>query len=262
MKQNDFMYDDSPWGASYFEVMPRNTAMDFGGGPDYGEAAAAQSAGAERAAGIYQQMYNQARADQMPFMQLGQRTAPYYGGILGIPGYDRVDPSQALRETPGYQFTLNQGTDALSRYAAARGLSMSPATMKAIQSFGQGTADQTYNSYMNRLAGNLNLGQGAAGQTGAFGMNAAQGMGNAYMTEGEAQANAILAQGLQRQSGFGSLMGGLGMLGGILAAPMTGGTSLIGSAMSGLGGLFGGGGAGGGMPSYEMGGFGLGSFGY
>lgn len=259
MKRHDFLFDDSPAGASYFEVLPGNIALDFGGGPDYGAAAAAQSAAAERTAGIYQQMYQQARSDEMPFMQLGWNTAPYYGGILGIPGYDRVDPTEALRATPGYQFTLNQGTDALSRYAAARGLSMSPATLKGIQSFGQGTADQTYNSYMNRLAGNLNLGQGAAGQTGAFGMNAAGGMGQAYMTEGEAQANAILAQGLQRQSGFGSIGSLLGMGAGILAAPFTGGTSLYGSLASGIGGLFNGGG---GAPSYEMGGYGLGNFGY
>lgn len=230
----------------------RNIAFDlFGGGdgPDYGAAAAAQSAATERAAQIEKQMYDQTRADLMPGITAYARTEPYIGGLLGVPGYDQVDPTQALRATPGYDFTMQQGSDALGRYAAARGMSMSGPQMKALQTFGQGTADQTYQKYMANLMGYAGGGQQAAAQTGKFGMDAAAGMGSAYMQGGEAQANAILSQGLQRQSGYNSGMSGLGsLLGvglGIGMAPFTGGTSLIGSAMSGLGGLFGGGGGGG-----------------
>lgn len=46
-------------------------------------------------------------------------------------------------------------------------------------------------------------------------------------------------------SPFSQIMGGALGLGGLLAAPFTGGSSLLGTAMSGLGGLFGGGGGGG-----------------
>lgn len=215
-----------------------------GDGPDYGAAAAAQTAALEKMAQVYREMYNTTRGDLMPGITAYGRTVPYIGGLLGIPGYHKVDPTKTLRATPGYQFALNQGADTLGRYAAARGMSMSGPQMKALQTYGQGMADQTYQQYLGNLFGVSNAGQNAAAQTGQFGMQAAGGIGSAYAQQGQAQANAILAEGLQRQSGYGSLMGGLGMLGGLIAAPFTGGTSLLGAGLSGLGGLLGGGGGG------------------
>jgi len=230
-----------------------------GGGGNYGEAAAAQTAATERAAQIEQQMYQQTRSDLMPGITAYGRAMPYIGGLLGVPGYDQVDPTQALRGTPGYQFTMDEGSKNLGRYAAARGMSMSGPQMKALQTYGQGIADKTYQQYLGNLMGYAGGGQQAAAQVGGYGMQAAGQMGQDYIQGGEAQANALLAQGLQRQSGYGGLMSGLGMLGGVLAAPFTGGTSLIGSAMSGLGGLFG---AGGGGTDY-YGGYGnQGAYGY
>jgi len=261
----NFDGNDSPCNASYCEIIPlkriinHGIAFDIfggGGGPDYSGAAAAASAGYERSADKFQEMYNQTRKDLAPGIQGYRQAVPYMGSLLQIPGYDKIDPTATLRGTPGYGFTMDQGTDAMSRYAAARGLSMSPATLKGIQTYGQGMADKTYQQYLQNVGGFMGAGQNAAAQTGGFGMNAAQGMGNAYSKEGEANANAILASGLQRQSGYGGIGSLLGMGAGILAAPFTGGTSLFGSAMSGLSGLFGGGGGGGFNPSaWEAGSF-------
>lgn len=50
----------------------------------------------------------------------------------------------SLRNTPGYQFQLEQGTKAIEGSAANAGYLRSGRTLKALQSYGIGLADQTY----------------------------------------------------------------------------------------------------------------------
>jgi len=56
-----------------------------------------------------------------------------------------------LEATPGYQFRLNQGMQALERSAAARGNLLSGNTLAAAQEFGQGLASQEYQNRLNQL---------------------------------------------------------------------------------------------------------------
>lgn len=306
--QQDFDYRDLPLNADYFTLLPRATLFDFGGGSGNGDAAAAASAGYERAAGAYQgasqgaqylygnarddtvatyhDMYNDAKSNLSPGVQAYARTTPYIGGLLGIPGYDKVDPTAALRGTPGYQFTMDQGTDALGRYAAARGMSMSGAQMKGLQTFGQGTADQTYQKYLSDLTGYAGAGQnastslsqiamqnaaglsngymGSAQGSGKALMEGAGGMANAYSQEGVSNAQSILAQASAQQSGYSGILGGLGMIGGaVLGGPI--GASIGSSIGSGIGGWLGGGNSGygsSGASSYTSPGYYSGGYGY
>ncbi len=56
-----------------------------------------------------------------------------------------------LEATPGYQFRMNQGMQALERTAAAKGNLLSGNTLAAAQEFGQGLASQEYNNRINQL---------------------------------------------------------------------------------------------------------------
>ena len=188
-----------------------------GSGGGYSDAAQSQAAQAERAAALQWQMYQQARGDLTPWRKAGKGAVGMQAGLLDIPGYANIDPTQTLRDTPGYQFALNQGSDTLGRYAAARGMSMSGPQMKSLQTYGQGVGDQTYQQYFNNLGGLSTTGENAAAMTGTMGQNAANQMGGYYMQEGQSNANSILAQGLQRQSGYSGLAQGLGMAGSYLA---------------------------------------------
>lgn len=84
-----------------------------------------------------------------------------------------ADVQERLRETPGYQFQLGQGEQAMARSQAARGMLGSGQALLEAQQFGQGLAQNVYQSHLGRLAGlaglNLPVQQQQMGQIGQFG---------------------------------------------------------------------------------------------
>jgi len=80
-----------------------------------------------------------------------------------------ADGLQNFFNSAGGQFTMQQGQQAIDNNAATHGLLNSGATLKALQGFGQNTAQQYYGNYLsnlNSLAGN---GLNAAGIIGGAG---------------------------------------------------------------------------------------------
>lgn len=74
--------------------------------------------------------------------------------LLGLPGGEEdIDQTEILRNTPGYQFRLSQGAQARERLAAASGGLISGNTLAALEEYGQGLADQTFNDYLDRVLG-------------------------------------------------------------------------------------------------------------
>src|SRR5579859_330553 len=130
-----------------------------------------------------------------------------------------------LTQTPGYQFTLNQGLKATQNSQTARGLGVSGAAIQAGDQYATGLADQTYNQQLqNYMAQNLQ------------GYNMLTGMATTGL-------QGALQQGNQ-EVGAGSTMGGWGMQGAGLsgaynamgansfAGGVTGAAGLMGAAMS------------------------------
>lgn len=75
------------------------------------------------------------------------------GSSTQAPGQSQQDAFAMFRNTPGYQFGLNEGAKTVQASAAARGGLNSGATLKALTKFGNDYADQQgYTPYMNRLA--------------------------------------------------------------------------------------------------------------
>ncbi len=54
------------------------------------------------------------------------------------------------RNSPGYQFALQQGMRGIESGAASKGTLLTGGTLKALQGFGTGLADQTYGNVFNR----------------------------------------------------------------------------------------------------------------
>lgn len=76
----------------------------------------------------------------------------------------------------GYNFQLGQGQNAITSNAASRGLLNSGGTAKALTTFGQGLAGQSFNNYLGQLgglAGNAQTSLGQVGQAGTAGGTAA-----------------------------------------------------------------------------------------
>lgn len=111
----------------------------------------------------------------------------------------------------GYNFQKQQGTQAITGSAAARGLLNSGATGKALTQYGTNLASTTFNNYLGQLQGVSNqygnVAQGYGGQV-AQGAGAAQAVGQAGTSGGGAAASAMTSgNSTQSGSGIGGLAG-------------------------------------------------------
>jgi len=99
-----------------------------------------------------------------PYAQTGQAANTMYGNALGLNGADgNAAATGAFQTGPGYQFALDQGTQAALRGASAAGMLNSGNTLTALTGYGQGLANQEYGSWLDRLAGQSAQGLQAAG---------------------------------------------------------------------------------------------------
>lgn len=108
----------------------------------------------------------------------GQQGAPQEGG-----GYD-------FTTSPGYEFRMQEGMDALENQLAATGNRLSGRAIKAAQRFGQGIASEEFGQQFNRLSALSGRGQTATGRAGQAAMSTGQGVANALGQRGAAQAGA------------------------------------------------------------------------
>lgn len=194
--------------------------------------AKAQASAANRASDVSERMFEQTREDYAPFRQGGLNALSalqYELGVGSNPGTITRGPDgymaggkafksisqgrnylrgQGLSDykgftgTPGYQFQLDEGAQAVDRSAAARGGLFSGATMKASQRFGQGVAAQEYGNYLARLGGLAGAGSSATAGTAAAGASSASQQGNALMQAGNARASGYQAIGQGVQTGI------------------------------------------------------------
>lgn len=158
------------------------------------KASGAQVDAANRAADLARYMYDTARSDYAPFRQAGVKAIGQLSSLLDNPA--------GVRDLPGYQFGMGEGTKAIERSAASRGGLYSGATLKALQRFGQDYADTQMDRQYNRLAGIAGTGMTATGGTTSAGQNYASQAGGAYQGAGNARASGYIG----RQ---GAVMGGV-----------------------------------------------------
>jgi hypothetical protein len=189
-------------------------------------AASKQADSANYAAQLQNDQYQQNVDNLKPFTDFGKNNIDSLQSLLNNPAltqgfyYDKFSAPTAAQaqQTPGYQFTLDQGLKATQNSAAARGLGTSGAALKGAANYATGLADSTYNdvynralqSYntnfnsslsqyntnqsvlgnqINRLQTAVQTGQNSAAMTAQQGTAAAANAGN-YLTSG---ANAIAA---------------------------------------------------------------------
>jgi hypothetical protein len=114
-------------------------------------------------------MDRQARSDLAPWRNRGENALHRYA----------VNITRPFKETEAYQFQRDQGIEAIDRSAASRGMLFSGQTQKDLSRFNQGLASQEYGTYLNRLAGLAEAGQGAAARQAGYTMQTGNSMNNA-----------------------------------------------------------------------------------
>lgn len=176
-------------------------------------ASKAQAQSASDATQLQREQYDQTREDQEPW-RVGGANALYNlltrtgsGGNAASENYNQYmrpfDMQKDYQEDPGYQFRLQQGTQALQRGAAAAGRLGSGRYLKDLTRFGQGEASQEFgnawnrwntqnNQNFNRLASIAGLGQVANNQVQQAGQNYANQAGQNIMGAGNARASGYV----------------------------------------------------------------------
>jgi hypothetical protein len=123
--------------------------------------------------------------------------APREGSLI-----DRINKGPGeFKESPGYQFVLSEGINALDKSAAAKGNLFSGASGKAISQYAEGLASQEYDNFLRRWYESLTpyqslagLGLTSAQSSGQLGANTANALSNIALQSGEAKAAGILGQ--------------------------------------------------------------------
>lgn len=113
-------------------------------------------------------------------------------GLGGDPAAANAGFNNYLGST-GYNFTMDQGSKAITGNAAARGLLGSGSTAKALTGFGQGLGQQYFNNYLAQLAGlsgqGLSAGNSIVGAGSAAAPNAAKAESDKWTGLGNAAGN-------------------------------------------------------------------------
>lgn len=190
-------------------------------------------------------------------------------GLNGAEGNQRA--VNTFQAGPGYQWQVDQATDAASRKASALGIAGSGNTLAALAKLGSNLANQEYGGWQDRLTGVSQQGQQAAGSisnlmsqqagydygrgqslSNAYGQNAQNVAGTygaeagLYSQDASNRANAAQWAGnAVTQAGQNAMMAGQNAAQNRTNAWMSGaslGASLLGSAFGGGRGFFGGGG--------------------
>jgi hypothetical protein len=161
--------------------------------------------------------YNQLAPQYQQLLAGGGNLQNEYNSLAQNPGGALNAIGQNFHQSPGYQFNVNQATQAANNAAAAGGMAGSPQEQQNLATTVSGLANQNYNTYLDQATGLLGAGlqgqqnmynQGLAGEQ-AFqqqGYDAnnelAQSVANNLMSEGN-----LAYQGANSQNQFNQMQG-------------------------------------------------------
>ena len=171
-----------------------------------------------------------------PYLSAGSTASGTLASLLGTPGQGLLQnwnqtftaPTAAqAAATPGYQFQLQQGENAMQNSAAGQGSLLTGRTLANLNDFAQGTAstnyqntfnnaltqyNSAYNTFLNNQNNQYSRLMGVAGQ----GLTAAQGAGSLLSGLGGDISSLMAGQGAAAAAGtIGSANAWSGAMGGI-----------------------------------------------
>ena len=211
---SDHPIGDATGGASYGERNDPVTATVAAVGSSLGsgilgsraskKAAEIQAGAADRATQMQWDMYNQQRADSMPWLEAGRESLGTLRSMTQPGGeFSKALSVGDVQNEPGYQFGMQQGLTGTARQLAKMQGRNGGATLKALTRFGTDYGATKYNDAWNRanadrgfrynaLANLSGTGQQAVNQITSTGMNAANNAGNLTTSGGAARAAGLV----------------------------------------------------------------------
>lgn len=171
------------------------------------KAADAQLQAAREATQLQRYMYDTSRSDMLPWLDAGKTALGTYMSELGL-GEGATGPSNAFKETPGYQWRVQQGEQGVLNNLSAMGMKNSGRALKSLETFRQGIASEEYGNWLNRIAGVAGQGQQQANSMAGYSQNAANSMAGTIQDAGQARASGYVGsanawtQGLNSAANF------------------------------------------------------------
>jgi hypothetical protein len=156
-------------------------------------AAGATTGAATTAAGEQQWAVQQQEQQEAPYSALGTDAIAQYKNLLGLGKGGTAGELTALQNTPGYQFTKQQGETGILNAASASG-GVSGNTLTALDSYNTGLADQTYEQALQNAQSAVTIGQNAASNTGSAIANAGNNLSSIATNQGNNLANIDIGE--------------------------------------------------------------------
>jgi hypothetical protein len=144
--------------------------------------------------------------EQIQRLQMGQQQAPV-APPQAAQGGQNFD---VLRNSPDYQFALQEGMGNIGNSFAARGGAASGNALRALSEFNQGMASQQIDKFLSRRGAQIDRGIGATNNTQQAGQAYANNATGLYQDRGDARASGILGRA---GSTIGALSGVAGAMG-------------------------------------------------
>lgn len=155
-------------------------------------------------------MFQQTQQNLAPYMASGKNALGALNTQMGIGADGSFNPNAPLmkpfsfsdyQKSPGYDFKMGQGIDAVQNSAAARGGIGGGNTLRALTQFGQGLANtdyqQAYDNYVQQQQQRYGMLSNAAGS----GQNAAAGLGAIGTQVGGQIGSNMIGAGNARAAG-------------------------------------------------------------
>lgn len=211
------------------------------------------------------QGYDTAQGYMKPYVDQGLSGQTAYNNALGLNGASGSATAQQQYQAarnPYAQYQQDQTTNALMRKYNAMGMGQSGTAALAAARANNEQGYNDYNNWLSRLQGVGQQGMSAAGTAGNYAMTNGSELANLDWGYNSALAgntiNTANAVNAAKAGGINNLLKGIGTIGGMAFAPMTGGATMAGS----LGGAIGSGAnnltsylGGGGGSAYPVGSF-------
>ncbi len=149
-----------------------------------------------------------------PYVQGGQNAMGQlqgqYGNMINDPGALYARLGQGYKQSPGFQWNMNQGMNAASNAAASGGMTGSPQHQQQAAEMAEGLASKDYNNYMQSVMGLYGGGiQGLEGMN-EMGYKASGSLADSLSSILYKQAqNKALAQ-QSKHSAWGTILGAAG----------------------------------------------------
>lgn len=187
---------------------------------------------AKKAMPYFEQIPGQVSPYFQPYIQQGQQAgqtlSPIYQNLLQNPGAELNKIGGSFRQSPGFDFALQQALGAANRGFAAGGMAGSPMAAQQNMTIAEQLANQDYYNYLDRALGLYGKGLGGEEMMYGKGFGASQSMADmiaqALATEGSLQyagtagRNQMTGDLIKQlfSAGAGAMGGGGGAIGKIL----------------------------------------------